>query len=529
MTVGASYKRSKIEGPFDAIVIGSGMSGLTTAAILSKHAGKRVLVLERHYTAGGFTHSFTRPGYEWDVGVHYIGQVGDRGALRGVFDYLTEGRLAWAPLPDVYDRIFLGDRSYDYVTGTKRFIQRMTDYFPREGKAIAAYVGLVKDVARAGAGFYLDKTLPASVARFTGPLLRAPMLRHADRTTAEVLAQLTEDRELRAVLAGQLGDYGLPPSRSSFAIHAAVASHYLGGGFFPIGGAGAIARAIAPVIERSGGAILVRAEVQSILVEAGRAIGVRMEDGREFRAPVVVSAVGATNTYGRLLPAETAPPELRASLKQVGPSISYVSLYLGFAETDEALGLTGTNVWLYPSADHDGNFDRYCADAEAPFPLVFISFPSAKDPTFRDRHPGHSTVDVIVPARYDWFAAWEGTRWQKRGDGYEALKARFTERLLGAVFEQLPQLRGKVDHAELSTPLSAAHFGAYRRGELYGLDHTPARYRMPIRVSTPLGGLYLTGQDLVSCGVSAALMGGVLTAAGIAGPGALVAAMRPRS
>jgi phytoene dehydrogenase-like protein len=90
--VGVAYTRSKLEGPFDAIVVGSGMGGLTTAAILARHAGKRVLVLERHYTAGGFTHSFTRPGYEWDVGVHYIGQVGERQTLRRIFDYVTEGR-----------------------------------------------------------------------------------------------------------------------------------------------------------------------------------------------------------------------------------------------------------------------------------------------------------------------------------------------------------------------------------------------------------------------------------------------------
>lgn len=194
MHVGSSYKNHRLEGPWDAIVVGSGIGGLTTAAILAKHAGRRVLVLERHYTAGGFTHSFTRPGYEWDVGVHYIGQVGERQALHGVFDYVTEGRLRWAPLPDVYDRIFIGDRAYDYVTGTKRFLQRMTDYFPREAHAIQRFVGKVKDAARAGAMFFTEKALPASVARFAGPLMRASLLRHADRTTGEVLASLTSDR-----------------------------------------------------------------------------------------------------------------------------------------------------------------------------------------------------------------------------------------------------------------------------------------------------------------------------------------------
>lgn len=70
MKVGTGYKQTKISGDYDAIIIGSGMGGLATAGCLAKHEGQRVLVLERHYTAGGFTHTFRRPGYEWDVGVH---------------------------------------------------------------------------------------------------------------------------------------------------------------------------------------------------------------------------------------------------------------------------------------------------------------------------------------------------------------------------------------------------------------------------------------------------------------------------
>ena len=80
----SSYRQANVDDNFDAIVIGSGMGGLTTASLLARHARKRVLILEQHYTAGGFTHVFHRPGYEWDVGVHYIGQVHDpRSPLRG--------------------------------------------------------------------------------------------------------------------------------------------------------------------------------------------------------------------------------------------------------------------------------------------------------------------------------------------------------------------------------------------------------------------------------------------------------------
>ncbi len=534
MDVGLSYKQKRPDGAFDAIVIGSGMGGLTAAAALAKQWKKRVLVLERHYTAGGFTHAFTRPGYEWDVGVHYIGQVGPGGALRAPYDWLTDGALDWAKLPDVYDRVYLGDRAYDYVSGTKRFIQQMKSYFPGEEAAIEKYVALVKSAARSGTTFAVDRTLPKLASRLLGPLLRAPQMRYASRTTREVLMELTRNEELIAVLTAQFGDYGLPPSKSSFAIHAMVAAHYLGGGYFPVGGASAIARSVAPVIERAGGQIFINADVKEIIIEDGRAVGVRMADERELRAKIIISDAGAVNTYERLLPRSHEDKGVERALARVGSSVSYVCLYLGMKHTDSELGLTGTNMWIYPDHDHDGNFARLMSepsadaylDGKTQLPLVYISFPSAKDPTWKDRHPGRATVDVIAPARYEWFAAWEKTRWKKRGADYDALKAKLTERILDVTFAKLPQLRGKIDFAELSTPLTTKHFAGYEKGELYGLDHSPERYRMKMRAETEIPGLYLTGQDLVSCGVSGAMFGGLLTATAIAGPRALIAAMR---
>src|SRR5690606_29137661 len=96
MKLTQSYKQAKVEGKFDVIIIGSGIGGLTTAVFLAK-AGKKVLMLERHYTAGGFTHMFKRKDYEWDVGIHYIGEVHKPSSvLSQVFDYLCDGQLQWA-------------------------------------------------------------------------------------------------------------------------------------------------------------------------------------------------------------------------------------------------------------------------------------------------------------------------------------------------------------------------------------------------------------------------------------------------
>src|SRR5688572_15780367 len=119
--IGRRYRANRAAKDYDVIVIGSGIGGMTNAALLSK-LGKKVCVLEQHYTAGGFTHSYERNGYEWDVGVHYIGET-DRSnsELRRVFDVVSDGQLKWAPMDKVYDRIIIGGRRYDFVAGTDNF------------------------------------------------------------------------------------------------------------------------------------------------------------------------------------------------------------------------------------------------------------------------------------------------------------------------------------------------------------------------------------------------------------------------
>ncbi|MCC6336557.1 MAG: NAD(P)/FAD-dependent oxidoreductase [Myxococcales bacterium] len=513
--VGKSFKQQPPAGKFDAIIIGSGIGGLSCAAMLARHGGQRVLVLERHYRAGGFTHTFERPGYEWDVGVHYVGQVGERGGMRHIFDRLTDGRLKWAALPEVYDSIELGSRRYELVAGTRRFVERLGEYFPRRREVLEQYVQLVKSTARQGTQFMMTRALPAPLGRVLGWATGAPFSKLASRTTWDVLRELTDDEELISVLTGQYGDYGLPPRRSSFAIHAAVVAHYLGGGYYPLGGSARFAEALAPVIEEKGGHIALCAEVDRVVLQKGKAVGVRLATGEELFAPRVISDAGVANTFGRLLPEEARPP---AWTKALNPSVSYLCLYLGYPQTDAQLGLSGTNLWLYPDGQHDRNVERFEADPEAPFPLVYCSFPSAKDPDFQRRHPGHATIDVITMARWDWFAKWKDRRWRKRGADYEALKERFTRRLLDALEARLPQVKGKAAHVELSTPVTATHFAGHPKGELYGLDHTPARYAVPLRARTPIDGLFLTGADLASCGVAGAVLGGLVTAGAILGP-----------
>jgi all-trans-retinol 13,14-reductase len=518
--IGQSYRKRPPEGEYDVIVIGSGVGGLTVAALLAKHSGKRVLVLERHYMPGGFTHVFSRRGYEWDVGVHYIGGVGDRrSATRRLFDHITDGSLEWASMGDVYDRIILGENAYDYVAGPEAFAGRMKEYFPGEESAIDRYLDLTRQAKRWSGLYFAEKAVPSPIAAIAGGLMRSQFLRHARRTTRSVLDELTSNAELKGVLTGQFGDYGLPPGRSSFGMHALLVRHYLRGGFYPVGGSSAIAAAMAPTIEEAGGEVHFQAEVSEILVRDGRAVGVRMADDRRLEAPVIVSDAGVHNTFLRLLPQEVGDRhESVAKAVETPYSVAHLCLYAGFKRTAAELGLPKTNLWIYPGPDHDANVEAFVADPQAPLPVVYVSFPAAKDPSFETSHPGRATIELITLAPYDRFAPWAGTAWRKRGEEYEALKSGLAERMLSQLERQLPGLTAQIDHMEISTPLSTRHFAAYEHGEIYGLDHSPARFEnRALRPRTTVPGLYLTGQDVVSCGVAGAMAGGYLAGSAILG------------
>jgi all-trans-retinol 13,14-reductase len=503
------YRPERAQGRFDAITIGSGMGGLAAAALLAR-AGKRVLVLERHYAMGGFTHTFRRRQYEWDVGVHYVGEFHQEGSLPNLLmNDISGSRLRWAPMPANYDRIVFPDRSYDLWAGRQRFIEELAAIFPAERRALALYVERVDAVYAAAMRFFKHKALPPLLASFAWPFLCRKFVRWASQTTAAALRTLTRDERLIAVLAGQWGTYGLPPAASSFGIH----------GIVPVGGAASIAESILPTIEASGGRLLTKAQVDEVLIRGGRVRGVRLVGGQDVRAPVVISDAGVVNTFGKLVDATTRRRlGLEARLSGLRSSTAHVCLYVGLCESAETLGLRSTNLWIHPSYDHDRNVRRAVEAPDGPLPMAYISFPSAKDPEWRERRGDCATVEVVSFVPYERFAAWEETPWLNRGEEYDELKARLSESLLKVLYEHVPQTRGKVDHLELSTPLSTKHFGAWTRGEIYGLDLGPDRFAIRwLGPRTPVRGLYLTGQDIVAQGVVGALFGGLVSASAILG------------
>jgi len=140
---------------WDAIVIGSGPGGLTTAACLGS-AGNKVLVLEAHDLAGGNTQVFRRhhgpDWYEFDVGVHYIGECGPGGLFTTVFNSLGVGaRMKFRQLdPDGFDTLMFPDRTVRVPAGWDAYRDRLVEQFPNDRAGIERALDVLRTVAEEG-------------------------------------------------------------------------------------------------------------------------------------------------------------------------------------------------------------------------------------------------------------------------------------------------------------------------------------------------------------------------------------------
>ena len=159
------FSKKKIPHNIDCIVIGSGIGGLTTAGLLSR-VGKKVLVLEQHYIAGGSTHSFEDGGFEFDTGIHYVGNISSR---ERILKLITNKDVKWLALGydnnKIYDKLAIGNDIYNFQQGRKTMINYLSELFPEEAKNIEKYITFVKKVAKMELFFLLKIVKPVWLAR----------------------------------------------------------------------------------------------------------------------------------------------------------------------------------------------------------------------------------------------------------------------------------------------------------------------------------------------------------------------------
>ena len=516
------FSMKKIPKDLDVIIIGSGIGGLVMAGLLSR-VGKKVLVLEQHYIAGGSTHSYEDNGYEFDTGIHYIGNIEKR---QKILNLIVDKPIKWEQLGKdddyVYDNLIIRDKKYRIRAGYNNLINDLIKWFPEEEKAIRKYINLCKKVSKMDLHFMIKIVKPIFLAKIINYFYdKFFFKKYSQKNVKEMLDKTFKNNELKAVIGGLSIDGGPPPSKQSFYIHASILNHFAESAYYPVGGCSVFSNNIIEKLYKKGSRVLVRAPVSKIIIKNNRACGVIVK-GKEIYANTIVTDIGIRNTYKKMIPQELPSSRYFDDvLDSISSNLSYNFVFLGMKKKSEDLDLKSNNIYMWPEISFDNSVIKY---ENEPFsgkyqPPIFISSNSAKDPKWNSRFPGKSVISAISWSNTNMFNT-KGIPRKRKDELYTKNKDKVEKVLLEAIFKHFPKVKDNIDYKSTSTSESVKYYLGSYNGEVYGLDGTKNRFNyFKIRPKTNIKNLYLTGQDIVMVGFSAAVISAVLTTSEILGYG----------
>jgi phytoene dehydrogenase-like protein len=473
---------------YDYVIVGAGLGGLFTGALLARH-GCRVAVLERHYSPGGYGHSFRTGDYTFCAQLHYLWNCGAGDDFDVFLRRLgLEGEITFRPLDaGGFDRLHFPSFHYDICRGFDRNLDRLAARHPRHRAAIARYFDTIVRINRE----LLDLPLGSGMAPFAlHPWRYWNVIRYRNWTTQDLFRRLDLPAEVQSILAGQSGDLLLPPSRASLLVQAGLACGYDSGPCVPAKSYEHLFATLVAFIDRQPGCrVHLKTWVKSLEVQANRVVAAHSAKGVAFAAerflyngdPARLSqlvAVPWPRSFRRKLDYEYSP--------------SCFTLYLGVRGLDlERHGFGNWNVWHYAHDDVNRCYHEQLDRDRLENPSLFLSTPTLHHKEAQIAPAGCHQLVVCTPCRYEHFKSLQ----QKSRAAYLAEKERVTGLVLDQVEKHyLPGLRRRLDLVLAGTPTTNERFVFAPRGNAYGANLTPRQFNVgKIDYRTPLDNLWLVG------------------------------------
>jgi all-trans-retinol 13,14-reductase len=496
---------------YQAIVIGSGAGGLSSALYLSKN-GYSVLLLEAMPSFGGYLNPFSRKSYKFDTGLHYLGEVRKGERLWNLMNALgIADKVQFIELdPEGIDRYIFGDYEFRVCKGKERFKERLLRAFPKQEPGINKFLEVSDKISKA-----MDSAMSMEdgLAAMLGFLLKHPiMLKYSRVPYQKLLDEVTSDKRLQAVLSGHWVTYGLPPSRSSVIVPIVVLNHYLDGAYYPQGGSGALRDAFLNALRSNGAKMKNKARVVKI-AKKGSEFCVETESGEEYTAQVVISNADPGITLGKLVEPRMVPSKIQRKAGRLRPSIGAFYAFIGTDLDLPAMGMTSSNIHHYSDLDINKMYDALnAATFPESLPGYFMTSASVKDPHGGHAPQNHHTVEILTFVGYGLFEKWANYPSMKRPGEYDTFKAGIGQGLVKEAERYIPNLSKHIKYVEYATPLSNEYWVNAVRGGCYGPEQTPDQTG-PGRfgsLTAGIKGLFLVGAGTFGGGIMPCVASGVL-------------------
>jgi prolycopene isomerase len=460
----------------DVIIIGAGMAGLTCGCLLASK-GLKVLLIEKNQKVGGCCTSFEKDGFSFDLSVQSIGECQNGGRIWNLLQHLNlTDQIHFIPLEPAREYHFPGQKIVQ-SSRLETHIENLSSLFPDEKKGIEQNYAILRKT------FEEFSQIPDSLDWFDPTFFssRYPHLfRYRDKTYAEFLSGLITDPFLKAILSVRSSYALLPPEEISVVGMAGIEMTYFNHGVSCVEGrVEELPLQMEKALNQRGGKILIGQEVNRILLEGKKSVGVRLADGREITGKVIISNVDASTTFSKLIDEDLVPSGFRSKLKGMKPSLSYFILYLGIDGTLD--GLSVSNNEIFSSPFHFKEYQELYQNRipeEAPF---YLLAPSKVNPSHAPK--GKSTLCLSVKAPFHFSQTWD-----------QEVKDRISKRLIAKASRWIPDLQKRILVKVETTPKTIEQWTGNRWGAAYGWAQIPSQSGIHrLQRVTPIQNFYLTG------------------------------------
>ncbi len=489
--------KSGLNDSYDVIVIGSGVGGLTAAALLTK-AGYRVCVLEKEPHAGGYLAGFRRKNFLFDTAIHWLNQYNEGGLICRIFELV--GKDYPIAVPQRRIRRYQGNNfNYLLTDNPDEFRDQLIREYPHEKKGILRFFATAKKIGRSFKEFN-------TVFRAKENMTPWERISSGYKTFRFVLPFIPY------VLYS--GEKGLKKGLNKFfkdpGLHRIFASeHELIGCFVPIGwayygdfqsppkgGSQMIPKWLQHNIESRGGAVVFQSNVKQILVENQAAKGVHFLHRNKpytFYSRYVIAANDIETVYEKMLPADAIPAKLKEKLRQAELYTSSVTLSIALDCPAEELGFNEEMIHL---VDENLPFEAF-SNGDPDTVEVSVLAATVRDKSLSPEHQG--TLTIYMPAEMKFMNDWQTSRDAEgnyiRGEAYKALKHQIAEKLIARVEAKIaPGLKSHILFYEVATPVTHYRYTGNKNGTMMGAR--PGRANMQAKIAhyqTPVKNLILGG------------------------------------
>lgn len=490
-------RQEPIRPSYDVVIIGAGISGLTSAALLSR-AGLSVGVFEMDSRPGGYLAGFRRKDFRFDSAIHWLNQCGPKGLVTRVFDFIGNDHPTALSQPNI--KRYQGD-NYDYLLTDRPddLKEEFIKLFPHEKDGIERFF---KDAKQLGSAF---NDLPAfsrsletmgwlEIAAFQMKRLKFAMvfLKHIRFTGSEgtvkglkryfkdpaMLKIFGSEEELLSCLVpigwAYYGDYQSPPK----------------------GGSQVFPEWLAYAVEHMGNDVSYQCRVEKVDLENGKAVGITLDRKGEkisVKAKHIIAACDVEALYERMLPETAIPKVLKDKLHNAQLYSSAVTISLGIDCSVEQLGLDDAMLFIVRD-----DVKRTEHNAGNPHKAgISVLAPSFRDPSLAP--PGKGTMTIYCYATFD-----QDDRWKtevdekgqlKRGEAYKKFKQEFADILISRVEKKIGHdIRSHIEYCDIATPITHWRYTGNRNGSLMGAR--PGKANMQAGIAghrTPVKNLWLGG------------------------------------